>query len=55
MRGNEWPFYMTHFCCVLLLLLLPGAELYLIAGSFALLNDLLLPFLSIPGRKLSNF
>ena len=32
---------------ILLLLLLPGAELSLIAESFALLNDLLLPFLSI--------
>ena len=31
----------------LLLLLLPGAELSLIAGSFDLLTDLLLPFLSI--------
>ena len=31
----------------LLLLLLPGAELSLIAESFGLLNDLLLPFLSI--------
>jgi hypothetical protein len=31
----------------LLLLLLPGAELSLIADSFDLLNNLLLPFLSI--------
>jgi len=30
-----------------LLLLLPGAELSLITESFGLLNDLLLPFLSI--------
>ena len=28
-------------------IILPGAELSLIADSFALLNDLLLPFLSI--------
>ena len=33
--------------CEFLLLLLPGAELSLIAESFGLLNDLLLPFLSI--------
>jgi hypothetical protein len=32
---------------LLLLLLLPGAELSLVAESFGLLNDLLLPFLSI--------
>jgi hypothetical protein len=32
---------------LLLLLLLPGAELSLIAESFGFLNDLLLPFLSI--------
>ena len=32
---------------LLLLLLLPGTELPLIAASFSLLNDLLLPFLSI--------
>ena len=31
----------------ILLLLLPGTELSLIAASFVLLNDLLLPFLSI--------
>jgi hypothetical protein len=31
----------------LFLLLLPGTELSLIAESFGLLNDLLLPFLSI--------
>ena len=35
----------THECTVPLLL--PGAELSLIAESFCLLNDLLLPFLSI--------
>ena len=41
----------TKFTCLLLLiiilLLLPGVELSLIAESFGLLNDLLLPFLSI--------
>ena len=32
---------------LVLLYILPGAELSLIAESFGLLNDLLLPFLSI--------
>ena len=36
---------------LLLLLLLPGAELSLITESFGLLNDLLLPFLSILGAS----
>ena len=36
-------------------LLLPGAELSLIAESFALLNDLVLPFLSILDARCPNF
>jgi hypothetical protein len=60
---NEIHFAITFYLCtsklfvyfpfkyciytLLLLLLLPGAELSLIAKSFGLLNDLLLPFLSI--------
>jgi hypothetical protein len=38
---------MELLICGLLILLLPGAELPLIAESFDLLNDLFLPFLSI--------
>jgi len=36
-------------------LLLPGAELSLIAESFGLLSDLLLPFLSIPDASYPIF
>ena len=39
--------YCTVDLLLLLLLLLPGAELSLVADSFGLLNDLLLPFPSI--------
>ena len=41
------PLKCLHNQTQILLLLLPGAELALIAESFGLLNDLLLPFLSI--------
>ena len=40
---------------LLLLLLLPGAELSLTAENFGLLNDLLLPFLSILGASYPIF
>jgi len=44
--GHTYRYEEAH--SLLLLLLLPDAELSLITESFGLLNDLLLPFLSIP-------
>ena len=44
---NKFFFFFFLLLLLLLLLLLPGAEFSLIADSFALLNDPLLPFLSI--------
>ena len=41
----------TQLQLINIIFLLPGAELSLIAASFGLLSDLLLPFLSILGAR----
>ena len=51
MVREKKPNFLRTLRIYLLLLLLPGAELSLIADSFALLNDLLLPFPSILGAS----